>query len=416
MRKVCKTIGMLPITEHPELIKRYGVEFESLFTQPSYNHFLNYLTGLITVPAPNVSKISSWIYQGKDQSSLNRLLTKTDWESSEVTTKRLELLQKNKKTAWKNTGAICIDDTFSEKTGKTMEAVGWYKSHTGEKEYILAHNFVYSHYVDHEAQYPLHNCLYVKAKEITKQKLPKTFKSKITLAKELVDKAESAGIPATLYLFDSWYFAKELTEHIESYRKNWISISKLNRTVLWNGNNIKLREFVTKTIPWESYRRLEVNGKIFWYFTKSVTFKTNGKVRVVSTFEEKDGELEKYPTVLVTNRTDWDVTKIIKSYTLRWSIETFFRDSKQSLGFEDYQLRSIDAVERHLCLVNLAYSLLELQRVESRLLTKVANQLTTIGDQARSVGNDILRSLVLWVYDQTKKTKNPEHIYQILLR
>jgi len=406
---------MLPITKHPALVKKYGQEFESLFTSPSYNHFLNYLTGLITVPNPNVSKISSWIYQGKDQSSLNRLLTKTDWKSEDINKKRLELLQKNKKTAWKKEGVVCIDDTFSEKTGKTMEAVGWYKSHTGEKEYILAHNLVYSHYADREVQYPLNFKLYVKEKDIIKQKLTKTFKSKITLAKELVDAAEAAGVPATLYVFDSWYFAKELTDHIESYGKDWISISKLNRTVLWNGNKIKLGEFVTKTIPWESYKRLGVNGKIFWYFTKSVTLKTNGKVRIVSTFEEKDGKREKYPTVLVTNRTDWDVTKIIKNYTLRWGIETFFRDSKQSLGFEDYQLRSIDAVERHLCLVNLAYSLLELQRVESRLLTKVANQLTTIGDQAKNVSNDILRSLVLWVYEQTKKTKNPEHIYQILL-
>lgn len=406
---------MLPITAHPQLLKKYCPQFAPLFTQPSYNHFLNYLTGLITVPTPNVSKISSWIYQGKDQSSLNRLLTKNDWESSEVNTKRLDLLQTNKKIAWKKEGVVCIDDTFSEKTGKTMEAVGWYKSHTGEKEYILAHNFVYSHYVDSEAQYPLDFLLYVKEKEIVKQKLSKTFKSKITLAKELVDTSEKRGIEANLYAFDSWYFSKELTDHIESYGKDWISIAKLNRVVLWNGNNIKLGDFVTKTIPWKSYKRLEVKGKIFWYFTKTVTLKTNGKVRIVSTFEEKEGVMDKYPTVLVTNRTDWDVTKIIKSYTFRWSIETFFRDSKQSLGFEDYQLRSIDAVERHLCLVNLAYSLLEIQRVESCLLTKVANQLTTIGDQARNVTNDILRSLVLWVYDQTKKTKDPDHVYQILL-
>ena len=406
---------MLPITAHPPLLKKYGSEFESLFTQPSYSHFLNYVTGLITVPTPNVAKISTWIHEGKDQSSLNRLLTKNDWESSEVNTKRLELLQTNKKTAWKKEGVICIDDTFSEKTGKTMEAIGWYKSHTGEKEYILAHNFVYAHYVDQEAQYPLDFLLYVKEKEITKQNLSKTFKSKITLAKELVDTAEKRGIPTALYAFDSWYFSKELTDYIESYGKDWISIAKLNRVVLWNGKNIKLGDFVTKTIPWESYKRLEVNGKIFWYFTKSVTLKTNGKVRIVATFEEKEGVIEKYPTVLVTNRTDWDVTKIIKKYTFRWSIETFFRDSKQSLGFEDYQLRSIDAVERHLCLVNLAYSLLELQRVESDLLTKVANQLTTIGEQARNVANDILRSLVLWVYDQSKQTKNPDHIYQILL-
>lgn len=406
---------MLPITDHPQLLKKYGSEFESLFSKPSYNHFFNYLTGLITVPMPNVSKISTWIYQGKDQSSLNRLLTKNEWESAEVNTKRLDLLQTNKKTAWKKEGVICIDDTFSEKTGKTMEAVGWYKSHTGEKGYILAHNFVYSQYVDQEAQYPLDFLLYVKEKEITKQNLSKIFKSKITLAKELVDESEKRGISANLYAFDSWYFSKELTDHIESYRKDWISIAKQNRVVLWNGNKIKLGDFVTKTIPWESYKRLEVNGKIFWYFTKSVTLKTNGKVRIVSTFEEKEGIVEKHPTVLVTNRTDWNVTKIIKNYTLRWSIETFFRDSKQSLGFEDYQLRSIDAVERHLCLVNLAYSLLELQRVESCLLTKVANQLTTIGDQARNVANDILRSLILWVYDQAKQTKNPDHIYQILL-
>lgn len=406
---------MLPIIEHPQLIKKYGDEFSSLFTTPSYNHFLNYLTGLITVPNPNISKIATWMYAGKDQSSLNRLLTKTDWESSEVNTRRLNLLQKQPKTAWKKEGAICIDDTFSEKSGKTMEAVGWYKSHTGEKEYILAHNFVYSHYVDTQAQYPLDFLFYVKEKEITKQKLAQTFKSKITLAKELVTTSEERDIPTGLYLFDSWYFSKELTNHIESYGKDWISIAKLNRVVLWNGKNIKLREFVTKTIPWESYKRLEVNGKIFWYFTKSVTLKTNGKVRIVSTFEEKDGVIETHPTVLVTNRSDWDVTKIIKSYIKRWSIETFFRDSKQSLGFEDYQLRSIDAVERHLCLVNLAYSLLELQRVESCLLTKVANQLTTIGQTARNVTNDILRSLVLWVYQQAKQTKNPEHIYQILL-
>lgn len=406
---------MLPITEHPALLKKYGGEFSSLFSAPSYNHFLNYLSGLITIPKPNVSKISSWIYEGKDQSSLNRLLTKTKWKSSEVNSKRLDLLQKHPKTAWKKEGVICIDDTFSEKSGKTMEAVGWYKSHTGEKEYILAHNLVYSHYLDNQAQYPLDFLFYVKEKEIEKQKLTKTFKSKITLAKELVTSSEERSIPVRLYLFDSWYFSKELTDYIESYGKDWISVAKLNRVVLWDGNKIKLSEFVTKTIPWESYKRLEVNGKIFWYFTKSVTLKTNGKVRIVSTFEEKNGVKEKHPTVLVTNRTDWDVRKIINSYTKRWSIETFFRDSKQSLGFEDYQLRSIDAVERHLCLVNLAYSLLELQRVESCLLTKVANQLTTIGQTARNVANDILRSLVLWVYDQSKQTKNPEHIYQILL-
>ncbi len=235
------------------------------------------------------------------------------------------------------------------------------------------------------------------------------------LAKELVSTSEERGIPATVYVFDSWYFSKELTEHIESYDKDWIAVAKLNRIVLWNGNQVSLKEFVTKTIPRTAYQRMEVNGKIFWYFTKTITLKSQGKVRIIATYEEKEGVLVKEPTVLVTNRRDWGAKKIMTTYAFRWNIETFFRDGKQSLGFGDYQLRSIEAVERHLCLVNLAYSLLELERVESHLLTKVHNKLQTIGAQARQVANDILRSLVLWIYEQTKKTRNPELAYQMLL-
>jgi len=406
---------MLPITTHPPLMTRYGPYFKSLFTNPSYEHFLNYVTGLITVDHPTIAHIASQIHDGKDQSSLNRLFTKTDWLPSDVNEKRLALLQQQQKTVWKRQGVICIDDTMSEKTGKNMEGVGLYKDHTGNKNYVLAHNFVYSHYVDERVQYPLDYLLYVKEESIENQDLVRSFRSKVVLAKELVSTSEERGIPAAVYVFDSWYFSKELTEHIESYDKDWISVAKLNRIVLWNGNQIDLREFVTKTIPRESYQRLEVNGKVFWYFTKTITLKSQGKVRIVATFEEKEGVRTTEPTVLVTNRRDWGAKKIITTYTLRWSIETFFRDGKQSLGFETYQLRSIKAVERHLCLVNLAYSLLELERVESHLLTKVCNQLATIGQQARQVSNDLLRSLVLWVYEQTKKSKNPELIYHMLL-
>lgn len=407
---------MLPITAHPPIVTKYGSYFQSLFTEPAYQHFLHYVTGLITVEHPTIVEITSHIVNGKDQSSLNRFLTKTDWNHSLLNDKRLALLQQNQKTAWKKTGVVCIDDTFSEKTGSSMEGVGWYKDHTGDKGYVKAHNFVYSHYADLQVQYPLDFLLYVKEEDIENQDLFRPFQNKIELACMLIDQAEAREIQAQVYVFDSWYFSKELTDHIESYEKDWISVAKLNRIVLWNGNQITLKEFVTKTISWSSYKRMEVNGKVFWYFSKTVTLKSQGKVRIVATFEEKDGVLAKEPTVLVTNRKDWNAKKIMETYAIRWSIETFFRDGKQSLGFTEYQLRSIDAVERHLCLVNLAYSLLELERIESFLLTKVHNQLITIGAQAKHVANDLLRNLVLWVYDQTKKNTNPEHTYQMLLR
>jgi len=406
---------MLPIIDHPPIMTKYGPYFKDLFTNPAYEHFLNYVTGLIIVDHPTIAQISAHIPQSKDQSSLNRFFTKTDWDPLFLNERRLALLQQNQKTAWKTHGVICIDDTFSEKTGTEMEGVGWYKDHSGNKNYLMAHNFVYSHYADSQVQYPLDFLPYIKEEDIENQDLIHSFQDKIELARQLVDQSEERGVGASVYVFDSWYLSKDLTRHIESYKKDWISVAKLNRIVLWNGNQINLREFVTKTIPRTAYKRMEVKGKVFWYFTKTVTLKSLGKVRIVATFEEKDGKIRQEPMVLVTNRKDWNAKKIMETYAIRWEIETFFRDGKQSLGFESYQLRSIQAVERHLCLVNLAYSLLELKRVESQILTKVENQLITIGAQAKSVANDLLRSLVLWIYEQTKKTNNPELAYQMLL-
>src|SRR5438045_585618 len=104
---------MLPITAHPSLLRKYGPAFKHLFTNPSYDHFLNYVTGLITVDKPTIAHIADTVYQGRDQSSLNRFFTKTHWDAAQLNEQRLVLLQQQLKTAWKQHGVICIDDTFS---------------------------------------------------------------------------------------------------------------------------------------------------------------------------------------------------------------------------------------------------------------------------------------------------------------
>ncbi len=82
----------------------------------------------------------------------------------------------------------------------------------------------------------------------------------------------------------------------------------------------------------------------------------NKKVMVVVTYDNPD--LKGDPNFYCTNRLDWDEYKILKLYAKRWRIDAFYRDAKQNLGFEDYEMRKIEGVRRHLSMVFIAHTLL----------------------------------------------------------
>ena len=61
---------------------------------------------------------------------------------------------------------------------------------------------------------------------------------------------------------------------------------------------------------------------------------------------------------LATNETRWSPDTVLSHYLNRWSIEVFFKMSKQYLGLGDYQMLRYRAVDRYLHLVLIAHLLL----------------------------------------------------------
>jgi hypothetical protein len=41
----------------------------------------------------------------------------------------------------------------------------------------------------------------------------------------------------------------------------------------------------------------------------------------------------------VSNRLDWSEKQVLEAYKVRQSIDVFYRDVKQNLGLEEYQMR-----------------------------------------------------------------------------
>jgi hypothetical protein len=176
---------------------------------------------------------------------------------------------------------------------------------------------------------------------------------------------------------------------------------KTNRKRLVDGREIKAADFAAEIDPADR-KEIRVGETRQWYFTRSVRIPgVDHKVRVLILWDQRrDAQARK---ILVTNRTGWEVIRILKVSRYRWTgTECFHRDGKQRLGMGDCQLRSGLGQTRHLYLVFLAYSVLMRQLGQGRARGWALERLTTIGQACVAVLRQTLRDTLTWVIDRIK--------------
>lgn len=139
-----------------------------------------------------------------------------------------------------------------------------------------------------------------------------------------------------------------------------------------------------------------------------------GRVRIVIIWNHRRAATP--CKVLVTNRTNWEVNRILEVYRDRWTgTETFHRDGKQELGMGDCQLRDGEGQTRHMYLVMLAYSLLVRELKHERARAWASRRLKTIGEACHAMIHESLRATLNWVMDQSaKQGKRPEKVFKLL--
>jgi len=431
---------MIKIVKLPAIIQKHGKKFKNLFkNKAQYKHFKEYVTGLMLCENKTFMGIQAKYVDTSSINSLDHFMIRAEWSEQEINNKRITYLQQRNDTASKPDGVVSIDDTLTHKTGKHMDDAEYHFDHSTGK-YVLGHNLVSTQYKDRQVSYPLDYRQYYRKptqKQLHKQykKLDKQmnffepkhylleklkllldyrrrlqrFKSKIALAIELIHHAEAIGIKAKTYTFDSWFLCKTIIKVITGYGKNWISVLKSNRNLVIKDQKMNVSNYI-KTIPKSCYRQIKTRGgNCYWVFSKVVHVCSLGKVRLVISYNNH--KLTGDPVVFVTNRKDWEPVKILSTYELRWSIDAFYRDAKQHLGLEAYQLRTAKGIKRHWYLVFLAYTFLMLNVQQSRLLRRLTANLSTIGQSSRALADEVTMSLILWIY---KNLKNNNHVDEVL--
>lgn len=172
--------------------------------------------------------------------------------------------------------------------------------------------------------------------------------------------------------------------------------------MLYRGRLIKASELAAGIAP--TLRKAVREGeRTQWYFTCTLYIPDVGhKVRILILWQQRDDTQARI--MLVTNRVQWEASKIIRTYRHRWTgTETFHRDGKQQLGLGDCQLRDAEGQDRHMYLVLLAYSLLMKQLRQGHAYEWAFERLTTIGQACRAILRETLRTTLTWAMEHVSE-------------
>lgn len=405
---------MPAILEIPQVVEDSLDQFANLFANgPQRRHFVEYLTGLMVASNKTVSGIQAEFVDTTDQSCLNRFLTEVDWDVEALNARRLELLQTDPSTCYHKQGVIAVDDVLIDHDGKLIKDVGWFWDHA-EQRHKIAHDYLFANYVcPNGKHYPLEFRRFKKREQC--EATGETFEDHGVLFRQLVDWVCEREIPGD-FTFDSYFSSAANLNHIHGKQNErgescaYVGDLKTNRKLEVRGKSIRADEFAA-TITREQRKELRRGDDRQWYYSTTVRLpQVKHPVRILMIWHNRRDQ--KLAKVLITNRTRWEVNRILKTYRYRWTgTETFHRDGKQELGMGDCQLRSGQGQTRHMYLVMLAYSLLMKQLKHPSAKEWAIERLTTIGQACRAVAMETLRTTLAWAMEQvTDNSRKPQHV------
>lgn len=179
--------------------------------------------------------------------------------------------------------------------------------------------------------------------------------------------------------FDSWYFCHQIVEAARARGWDWVTQAESNRIVHIEGERVNVTRLAER-LPARRFRKVKVRGEAFALYGLEVWMPKAGKVRMVVS-RELDGF-----HFYVTNRLDWTDRQMLEAYKVRPTIDVFYRDVKQNLGLEEYQMRKGRGAITHWHLVFTTYTLLTLLRQSLRQgSNRLGKCLATLGDVCRCV-------------------------------
>jgi hypothetical protein len=373
--------------------------------------FQRYISGLVVSENKTVEGINRlFVFESRNQSSLNRLLTTSPFSLEELNQARLGLLASVPGTRMKVKGVLSVDDTLLTHFGHHFEEIAWLYD-SAQQRFVWAHNLVTIHYSDDLTDYPVLFQMWkpadlthieaglqaagVHLKE-SKQSLKTTapvkwrqyllgvwrrhahkpevaalYDSKLQIAQQLLSQWVASHpdlkLPVT---FDSWYTQPDFCHYLgHTLGLSYVGTLDSDAKVVLKSGEEELGSFAkrlkeehqaaVKEGAQPVFRPIHISykGEKERYYSYCATHRIRnfGKHRLV--INHRQADLSDAPVFYITNRLKWQATGITRIRRHRWPVEVYHEEGKAE-GLDQYQLRDFAAIVRHVALVAVVYSLL----------------------------------------------------------
>ncbi len=200
-----------PVSPTPGPLEDYCARFDGLFgARAQRKGFRRYLERLL-LPAERNKTLTALANtepvaeaQRREAQSLQWFLSESDWDPEEIDRRRLELLLENPATAANEKGVLVIDEHGDRKWGKRTAHVGrqWLANIGKTDNDVVSVNSLWA---DEEVYFPLQVEPYTPAHHSEGGKNDSKFRTKLKIARQLVERSIEMGVPFRAVLADSFY-------------------------------------------------------------------------------------------------------------------------------------------------------------------------------------------------------------------
>jgi SRSO17 transposase len=333
--------------------------FREAFSSPSFKLFSSFIVGFIQLGkeghTSSMVQSLSRSFLSRSLSSFTRFLGKNSWALDEVLDTAIDKFFRTLRIKARSVVFLLLDDTIIKKTGKKIPGCAWYKDHAQNLANVFGHQWVLAALFYKQSVLPLAAWLY----HPKGSKGCGRFHTKISLAKKILQRLRLPVACKLYVLADSWYWCRELALLCRSYGYHMISQLKSNSVVWEKGKRTPVAELASRT---SAFREVSV-----FLYGKNKTLKMAKFIAVVKGFGPVAvvivKEKRKKIRYLVSTNVLLPALEVVKFYAHRWKIEQMIKDLKQRLGLGDYQVRNLQAIQRHVTLVLLSYFTLILLKI-----------------------------------------------------